>query len=1618
MDIDLKTQDGKTNISNIEFDVYLEQNNKTKNTVRTDINTKDLVLYAKVSVKNGGVLNEARITFGDTNFEVKEKTNLEFGKVVSERAATLEIPISFNRENNLLSLSLLKDTISTINLTGKYTNNEGEIVEVKAKKGVQVIWNASGITEENKPIVLESKVVTNKVLNINGENKRILQVLVTSGIENNKYPIKEENIKINMPVLTNGEEPQEIRVATYGDSNWVHTEENNIVNILVKNEPDSKDNIVWEKSGQNEFIITYVYEEGTDVSEFKVSSESKITLYDEENKVLEKTAQTNEINNDENNIFTFEPTITKEAYKSNLNVGEEIVFGTKWFMGVSYKEGVEQISIKDKSSEMIIGESAIDGTNNIKYKSSIINKEEFLELFGNEGELKLYKGEEAEENLIRVIDNGNQADEDGNIVIEYEENINNIEVVTTRPVKEGKLNILHTKSFVPENMTQEDIANFSELKYEVVISNDSLSTMVKKVGMSILDPYTNASIDVNKESFSASDLNEDVEIKVTLHRNKKEYSLYKNPVIFVEFPAEVKNVEIEDLNLIYADGLEVDRSNCRRYQSENGNIIVKIPLIGSQLEYSEGNIAGTQIILNTNIEVKDLVPTTKSNIKLYVHNEIAKRYKEIDSNKQTIDSLVVGYSSEIINFVAKAGVITKDSLSNFDSKNTVIENQADINETVAKLETYESEKTANITSSVLNNYGRDVQNAVILGRLPTEGNKSIVTLEDLESTFSAVLASEITVNGIDSSKVKKYYSTNKDADNDLNKAENGWEEVPTNIGEVKSFLIKIEDYVIRQGEIITFNYNFKIPADLDFDEKSHLEYAVLFEAENNNSKNFERAVLSNIMLTTGQGIDLEVKLVPSTDNQTVHEGERVTYYAEIKNNGTSDLQNVNAKITIPEGATIVKRERLVEEETGMLGYYVYKEYPDKEIVISITEIKVGETKKTEDYMVKIDALPSGQTNKEIKSEVEVYVAGNDQTVKAIDTLTAKKAKFESEMIGAREGGNAFQGELTNYSTLIKNISNEELHNIEITYVVPDGITYESVFVQRVEGNEYDDLSDKSSYNASTRTVVCNIDSLKKDGRIEILVEITGNLLEDGKTIKKVIVGGKVKIDGVEEQRLNGAFLEIVKLNIEIIETSNTNNKTIGEREKLEHKIKITNNSERRLEDVTIELEMPEGVTYANMEPFSNYPEDNKIRWSKSVWEAEETFEYKITVYTDFLPDGKTSMPLEFKTKFSASNMVKDITKETVYTLKSSSIGSETEEPEDPNNPDDPNDPNDPDKVEKTYKIEGIAWIDDNKNGAKEDGEEILNNTQVMLLNAKADGKIAETTTNNEGKYTFDELENGEYLVVFMYDSNIYELTTYKKAGIEEDKNSKVTETNLTINGEEKMVAITDKIVVNNSNVNNINMGVTKAIFDLSLNKYISKATVKNNDGTAIYTYNEESGKTAKIDVRAKNLENTVVIVEYTIAVTNNGEIPGYVKSIVDYMSPGMAFSSELNPNWYEGQNGDVYCIDLAEEELNPGDTKDVKLVLTKTMTSNNTGLTSNSAEIYEAYNKKMVKDINSDPGNKDTKENDYSSADIIITIRTGSPVMYISIVMVCMLILGYGIYIIDRKVLAPERRDV
>lgn len=243
---------------------------------------------------------------------------------------------------------------------------------------------------------------------------------------------------------------------------------------------------------------------------------------------------------------------------------------------------------------------------------------------------------------------------------------------------------------------------------------------------------------------------------------------------------------------------------------------------------------------------------------------------------------------------------------------------------------------------------------------------------------------------------------------------------------------------------------------------------------------------------------------------------------------------------------------------------------------------------------------------------------------------------------------------------------------------------------------------------------------------------------------------------------------------------------------------------------------------------------------------------------------------------------------------------------------------------------------------------------------------------------------------FKYNTEMFNITNYKNEKVSEDLRSSVI--NTTQNNE--TTAKTEVVTLEKGNVENLNAGfVINKNFDMSINKGITHVTVNNDKGTNTYDFKNKS--MAKVEIDGEYLKGSLILIEYEVAVTNNGEVSGYVKTISDKMPQGMKFNSELNTDWYEGEDGNLYSMAFANKELKPGETATIKLVLTKEMTDDKIVSPVNTATIEETFNEYLIEDKN--------EENNTSEATIIISLTTGKASDYLWIAFIAIVIIAMGV---------------
>ena len=207
----------------------------------------------------------------------------------------------------------------------------------------------------------------------------------------------------------------------------------------------------------------------------------------------------------------------------------------------------------------------------------------------------------------------------------------------------------------------------------------------------------------------------------------------------------------------------------------------------------------------------------------------------------------------------------------------------------------------------------------------------------------------------------------------------------------------------------------------------------------------------------------------------------------------------------------------------------------------------------------------------------------------------------------------------------------------------------------------------------------------------------------------------------------------------------------------------------------------------------------------------------------------------------------------------------------------------------------------------------------------------------------------------------------------------------------------------------------KRQFDLSLRKWVTEAIITtDNETKVIKTGNKAEDnpkKLVKVDIKGSQVNNVIVRFKYSIKVTNEGQIPGTVEEITDYIPNGLKFEQQYNKDWIY-TNGNATTNILQGKILQPGETAEVEIILTWENNKNNLGLKTNIAEITKDYNTYGIADKDSTPANYNLEEDDIDTAGIILTTKTGSTIAaYITLSLSGLSLITFGIIAIKRKVL-------
>ena len=1611
-DEELAGQTTATGNSNVEFNAYFEGGGHVKT---ESIDSTTAKLFVNVKVKNTGYLKNGVIRFENVNFKLgeamensniqsidRENNQITLKQLNNGSDVTIEIQISILNDEQISLDNFSKETKTSF--SGTYIDGNGKEKSVSKEITNKLLWQG------NAEVELEAEL-TKYIPYATGEQYGVLlQTKINSGIIDSKLPIKKTELKVQAPEI-NGIKPTAVKVianhtkATNGaldgvdftQDNYTYEATTGIVTITVSNHTNE---IKWLKDVSDEYLVNFLFEGQeiyNDVTANGINTSSavdaSIEVYNsEKTKISESTMTIINRNTELGTIadFTVETgssSISKGQIYANYEAQEkkEVSYTVRYTATVNSVELTDQVQFNQSIDKFLTsaneeGLTTVSGNNYVYNKTVKISEKIFQKMLGEEGTIVIY---DASQNEIGTINKETSKDSSGNYVLDISsKNNNQLSIATSTPVTEGQIVIKIEKAIKTSiDYNKEQMKSFTKMKVDLE-GKASTSTVNASNEISLKEPMSVAEVSISRTDLTTVVKNENVEIRATLDTSSEYDALYKNPTLKIKLPSYINKIDIKNYDIVMANGLTIKGSP--KIVNDNGQLVINITLEGTQTEYTiDAEYKGAIIVLNTDLTVETLTPSNSNKIVMEWTNE----------NDVSINSS--GTVETKLNFVAPTGIVTANGIDDLLS----ISDES----LTGEIGTYTDKRTATIYGKIINNYTNPIKNVVVLGRFPAQGNKNIDTGTNLGSTFSTSLKSNIVLSGIDSSKYTVYYSENIEATTDVSNATNGWSTTATT--NAKSYLIVTNDYEMETGKTIDFSYNVEIPENLTHNNSVYEMYKVYYNNVSSIGTISETKTSSIVGLTTGQGPELTVELTSMAD--VVREGQIVKMKVTVKNTGSVIANNVKVNIPLPENATFI------DYVTGN-GFYEEEETTK---TIDVGTIEVGETKQIS-YYIKIDEHIAKKIAEEIfPKEIinKVIVLGDDLTVGIPSNeykMNVQDGKIALEMAGdIRESQVLKKGEVIEFIINVLNISSTgKLTNAVVTIPLADGTKYKSAVVKENWAAE-DESTEGVLYDEASNTVKVNLGTLQFSKTIILKVEVKE--FEGGISMMTM-----AKADGTEEHYSNIVEYMSEIIDLEISELSSTP-KYVKEGDNVTYSLNIKNKGSSTVSNVRIIDSLPKELTfvkasytYAGKEQVITSTGNEKVEVTIGLLPGGETAVIKIVAKAGLLPD-KNDKEIQNKVSVTTKNFDKVETNTVTNVIEYYETIHNQENGE--------NKPSTP--TAQRYKITGTAWIDSNKNGKRDTDEDTIPDITVILLNKKDNsivkdldtGSQKKTTTNSKGTYEFNNLPQGEYIAIFLYDASKYSLTTYQEKNVDSGLNSDVINTNITVDGKRTIAGTTDVIKITEDNARDIDIGLYSAEkFDLKLDKYVSKITLTTPTiGTKTYDY--DRSKIAKIEVLGSNLGKSNIVIEYKIVVTNEGAVAGYAKKIVDYLPEDVGFNTELNKDWYLSDNGNVYNASLANEIINPGESKEITLVVTKKMTEESLGTLNNNAEIYEAYNEQGLKDMDSTPGNKVQDEDDISQVDVVLSIVTGKIIGYTAISIGTIAILGFGIFEIKRRVLNKRK---
>ena len=728
-----------------------ETDGETKHLSVCDVADENLSLNFEISVTDKGYVRSGTLKFeDDLNFTIKDSNTfkikdnqLKIRDINGGKSEKITLPVKFEEQEKYPADYFNK--ANQITFSGIYVDNAGNEHKIEKSIHLNLAWS-----EET-----HSKIEATTVKNINyakGEEKgKILQtsIKVSNGDTEKNIPIKNTKLKIEIPQIE-GLELKDIKVDApqlaysvsddedtieqYADTGY-ETQENNLLIDVNNNEENGK---IHNAKGEDIYLVTYYYE-GEESSQETASSKIELTV---ENYASNTETIDTEINIDLKNTIGGVVSYSREDKAKEISLGYiianainqqyEIEYTKKDILNISQIDDINSIQIEDQdeyyTSNIDENIYTLEGMSN--YKQIQFSKENIQNLFGNDGKIEVLNM--ADESLF-VIQPNEDTDENENYVFSFESEVSKIKIRTSAPIAQGTLFILSQKTIQKTDYDKQTARNFNSIVNKsraIVTYNDGTTDEIgtAESNIKLIPTQSSATFEISKTQLATTVDNGNVNFQIHLNNSEDTSDLYDNPVFEIHMPQAIKEVNITNMDIFYAND-ELQIANVEALKDED-NIIIRVTLSGSQTAYNINKASnGTVISIDADIVVDEFVSNISEMAEMYYYNNQAISYANETEWKMAIPGEGNnGYDASPISYIAPEELITGQAS---ETESTIDENgeeQEDINKNRVSsvkqgadkelLEEGAEAKTATMYISITNNTQKSYGNFQILGRIP------------------------------------------------------------------------------------------------------------------------------------------------------------------------------------------------------------------------------------------------------------------------------------------------------------------------------------------------------------------------------------------------------------------------------------------------------------------------------------------------------------------------------------------------------------------------------------------------------------------------------------------------------------------------------------------------------------------------------------------------------------------------------------------------------------------------------------------------------------------------------------------------------------------------------------